>query len=327
MPTLTIANDRFLLDGQPIDLWGIRTASATASDAYCEHLIAQLDEYLAHGVNAVTVFYMGCKGAHYDPFSSDGRHVAADHQRRMQRIIEACDARGMVLVAGIFYQHAPFGLADADAVHAAVRTVTAALKPYRNVIINVANEQNSHGYRKHADIFDFNDPQRIIGLCRAVHEVDAGRIVGGGGYEPASNEIIGRADDVDVLLFDTGHPDTSQHDTAAMYERYRAAGVVDKPMINVETFGGWTRHFPRGVFDDDLKRAYIEQIEAAATRPGLGVFFHNNPWCQSTDEPMRYDLAGQGTPGDPGIRWYFEAVRDRREGKSATNQSGSQADD
>ena len=321
MPNLTIDGDRFLLDGKPLDLWGIRTASGTASDAQCEHLIAQLDDYLAHGVNAVAVYYMGCRGGCYDPFSSDGRRVDAGHQRRMERIIEACDARGMVVVAGIFYQHAPFGLADAAAVHEAVSTVAAALKPWRNVIINVANEQNSHGYRKSAAVFDFNDPQRIIELCRTVHDVDPARIVGGGGYEPASNEVIGRSGDVDALLFDTGHPDTAQHDTAALYERYRAAGVVDKPMVNVELFGGWTREFPRGVFDDTLKRAYIEQIDAAAARPGLGVFFHNDPWCQSIAEPMRYDLAGDGTPGNPGIRRYFEAVRARRssEGRETGN--------
>ena len=318
MPTLTITNDRLLLDGAPIKLWGIRTAS----DAYCAHLIAQLDEYLAHGVNAVTVFYMGCKGAHYDPFSRDGGRIDAKHQRRMERIIQACDARGMVVIAGIFYQNASFGLADAHAVHAAVRSVTTALAPYRNVIINVANEHNSGGYRKLADVFDFNNPQRIIELCRTVHEVDGERIVGGGGYEPASNEVIGRADDVDLLLFDTGHPDPSQHDTAALYERYRAAGVAHKPMINVELFGGWTRLFPRGVFDDELKRLYVEQIDAAASRPGLSVFFHNNPWCQCTDEPIRYDLGGDGTVAQPGIRWYFEAVRDRA-GRAAVADGGA----
>ena len=50
-------------------------------------------------------------------------------------------------------------------------------------------------------------------------------------------------------------------------------------------------------------------IEAAASLPHLSVFFHNNPWCQK--EPMRYDLAGSGTRDDPGIRWFFEFVREQ----------------
>jgi len=58
-PALTTDGNRFRLDGDATDLWGIRTASATASDDQCQHLIDQLDEYAAHGVNAVTVFLMG----------------------------------------------------------------------------------------------------------------------------------------------------------------------------------------------------------------------------------------------------------------------------
>ena len=73
----------------------------------------QLDEYAVHGVNAVTVFFVGCGGSNYDPFSADGTETDEGHARRMKRIVEACAERDMVVVVGIFYQHAPFGLADA----------------------------------------------------------------------------------------------------------------------------------------------------------------------------------------------------------------------
>lgn len=91
MAKLTIAGDRFLLDGNPFDMWGIRTASATMDQAQTDHLIAQLDDYLTHGVNAVAVYYMGCSGGFYDPFSSDGRVLDAGHQDRMRQIAQACD--------------------------------------------------------------------------------------------------------------------------------------------------------------------------------------------------------------------------------------------
>jgi hypothetical protein len=48
---LTIEGDRFLYDGAPFEMWGIRTASGTMDDEQCEHLIAQFDDYLDHGVN------------------------------------------------------------------------------------------------------------------------------------------------------------------------------------------------------------------------------------------------------------------------------------
>ena len=67
--------------------------------------------------------------------------------------------------------------------------------------------------------------------------------------------------------------------------------------------------FERGVFPEEVRRAYRREVAAAASRPGLSVSFHNSPWCQQ--EPMRYDLGGSGTRDDPGIRWYFESVREK----------------
>ncbi|QDV34379.1 Serpin (serine protease inhibitor) [Tautonia plasticadhaerens] len=124
------------------------------------------------------------------------------------------------------------------------------------------------------------------------------------GTEAAAAVVIGRSPEVDALLFDTAGPEP---DSGTLSDRFMAAGVKCKPIVNVELFGGWTGRFERGVFPEEVRRAYLREVEAAAARPGLSVFFHNNPWCQQ--EPMRYDLAGSGTEDDPGIRWYFEAVR------------------
>ncbi|CAN5690805.1 hypothetical protein BH23PLA1_BH23PLA1_05420 [soil metagenome] len=130
----------------------------------------------------------------------------------------------------------PFGLRDAGAVRNAIRTVTEALEPYRNLILNIANEQNSSGCANTTNIYDFRDPQRIIELCRLVHEVDPQRIVGGGGYDHEKNLIIiGRSPEVDVLRFDTAGPDP---DSGALDDRFVANGVEDKPVVNVELFGG-----------------------------------------------------------------------------------------
>ncbi len=91
--------------------------------------------------------------------------------------------------------------------------------------------------------------------------------------------------------------------------------------MNIELFGGWTGRFGRGVFPDEVKRAYRREVDAAACRPGLSVFFHNNPWCQL--EPMRYDLGGSGSEADPGIRWYFEQVRGTKGGSAGTGGARS----
>jgi hypothetical protein len=304
---LTTRKDRFYLDGRPFEMWGVRVASGTKDQAQTDHLIAQLDEYQAHGVNTVAVFYQGSSGAYYEPFSADGLRVDVGHQRRMEQIIRAAARRGMVVVVGIFYQNAPFGLKDAEAVRNAVRTVTRALKAYRNVVINIANEHNSNRWADTKAVYDFQEPQRIIELCRLVKEHDPARLVGGGGYDHDKNEVIGRSPAVDVLMFDTDRPEP---DSGALYDRFVAAGVRDKPIVNVEIFGGWTSNAERGVFSEEVRRPYYNEIDAAVARPGLSVFLHNTPWMQQ--EPMRYDLGGSGTADDPGVRWYFEYVKRRR---------------
>jgi CubicO group peptidase (beta-lactamase class C family) len=309
--TLRVKGTAFLLDGRSLDMWGVRTASASQSQELTDRLIAQLDDYAAHGVNSLSVFYMGSSGVYADPFNADGTAVDPAHQRRIEQIIQACDRRGMIVIVGIFYQRCNQpSLRDWAAATEAVRTVARLLKPYRNVIVNIANEQNSTRYQA-LPWSRVRNVEDLVQLCRVVKTVDPERIVGAGGYDHASNERLGQSPEVDVLLFDT----TGSTRSGPVFERYRAAGVRDKPMVNVETFGAWTNQFlPPGVFSAEVKRAYLAEIEDAARHPGLYVHLHNTPWFQAftPGDKIRYDLGGQGTAEDPGLRWYFEAVKKAR---------------
>lgn len=306
---LSVEGQLLLWDGKPFDMWGIRTASASQSQELTDHLIAQLDDYVAHGVNSVSVYYMGSSGGYSDPFSADGKSVDQAHQARLNEIITACNARNMVVIVGIFYQRseAP-SLQDWEACQAAVETATRELQSHRNVIINVANEQNSQRYAA-MPWANVRDVPKLLELCRLVKRIDPARIVGAGGYDHDKNEQIGLSSDVDVLLFDTAGP--TPH-SGELYQRFVAAGIRHKPLINVETFGAWTAQFsPQGVFPDRAKEIYLNEVQQAAEHPGLYLHFHNNPWCQTPGEEgrIRYDLGGSGTADDPGIRWYFEAVK------------------
>ena len=302
---LTVAGDRLLINDTPLDMWGIRTASATMSDEQTEHLIAQFDDYKEHGVNAVAVYYCGCSGGYYDPFSADGSTLDPSHAHRMQRIADACEDHGMVLVAGIFYQRAPLQLEGRDAAIRAVQSAAKSLYGRPNVIVNIANEQNSKKWQDHRHIIDLNDPDEIISLCHVVHETDPDRLVGGGGYDHERNIDVGKADDVDILLFDTCNDERSLE----LYEQFVSSGIR-KPIVNVELFGAWTKTEIPGVFPEQMKSCYLREVTEAAEAPGLSVFFHSNSWCQ--DVTNRYDLCGMGTVGDPGIRWYSDHVAEVR---------------
>ncbi len=309
--------NQFYWDNQKLSMWGVRVASASQSDSLTHHLIDQLDDYKQNGVNVVSVFVQGSSGGYSDPFSEDGKQIDNEHLKRLVQIIEACRSRSMVVIVGIFYQRVMQNaqetrkIKDKEAVYKAVETITQKLIPYQNVIINIANEQNSSGYKGFKP-FDFNDPQNIISLCKLVKNTDPHRIVGGGGYNDTSNVVIGKSEYADVLLFDTFSEDIKKgHHSGWHYDYFRQMGVPDKPMINVEIFGGWTAQFiPPGVFTEEGKNIHIQEIEEAKKRPGLYVHFHSNVWLQgpSGGYPVRFELGGLGTEQDPGLRWWFNKL-------------------
>ncbi|MBT5056075.1 MAG: hypothetical protein HOM68_05995 [Gemmatimonadetes bacterium] len=300
---LSIEDTSILIDDSPQKLWGLRVANGTRDDAATHELIGCLDEYRSYGANAITTFFMGCRASAYDPFSADGRQIDAHHARRMQSLARACEDRGMVLVAGIFYQNAPIGMKDRCAVENAVRTATRTLDGFSNVIINVVNEHNSSGWVKHG-CYPFQDPDEIIHLCRIAKQEDAARIVGAGGNDHDLNEIIGRSDHVDALLFDTIGP----HSSAELSRRFRDAGIA-KPLVNVEISAMWSNNEIKGVWTAAQIAHFKTEVDAAISEPALSVFFHATGWYQSL--PIRYDLGGDGTAKEPGVRWYFEFLRER----------------
>jgi len=313
---LEINGEAFLLDGKPFDMWGVRMASASQREAYTAELISNLDDYRSSGINCISVFVQGSSGGFADPFGANGTSIDEAHWDRLKRIIGECSRRDMVVIVGIFYQRTMkdpeiCNLKSEEDIRSAVRLVAEKLKPYRNVIINIANEQNS-GYYKSYKAFAFNDPENIISFCEEVKKTDPERIVGGGGYHDSMNVVIGKSKHVDVLLFDTYSVDIENgHHSGWHYDYFKAVGVPEKPIVNVEIFGGWTGQFkPQGVYTPEGKAIHYIEIEEAKKRDGLYVHLHSNPWFQGVaqDWDNRYDLGGQGTPGDPGVRWYFDKI-------------------
>lgn len=314
---LSIRGNQFYVADQPFSMWGLRVASASQSNENTEKLLAALPDYKSYGVNSVSVYMQGSSGGYADPFRQGGKAIEEAHLNRLLRIVEACQEHEMVVIVGIFYQRtlASDSLCQLNSkkdIFRAVKTLTQALKPYPNVIINIANEQNSFFYKRY-EPFNFNDPDNIIQLCKQVKKWDPDRIVGGGGYQDSLNILIGKSKYVDVLLFDTFSGDVEQnHHSGWHYDHFREMGVPDKPMINVEIFGGWTQQFaPPGVYPDTGKALHTQEIDEAVQRPGLHVHLHSNLWMQgpSGGYLIRYDLGGSGTQQNPGIRWWFAHLK------------------
>ncbi|MEN9577797.1 MAG: hypothetical protein RJA70_806, partial [Pseudomonadota bacterium] len=271
-------------------------------------LLAQLDTYRLHGVNAVSISLQGGEALSHDPFSASGNSLAPAYMARLISVVEALDVRSMVAIVGMFSPDVTdVSLTDWDAAEAALSVVTKALRPYRNVILNTADKQDSLNHQGKAWA-RVRSPAEIQHLAQIMRRLDPDRLVGGGGTDYAANLELGTLPNVDVLLFSGG-------DLAKVAQDLKAAGVA-KPMLCVELYGSWTgQYLPPGVFPDAVKQRYFDDLETALSTGALSVFFYSAPWLEGPSVgafPIRFDLGGQGTEADPGIRWYFDRLRARR---------------
>ncbi|HEV2121749.1 MAG TPA: hypothetical protein VGW38_03115, partial [Chloroflexota bacterium] len=270
-------------NGQPLEVWGVRVASAAVTDRWTDALIGQLDTYRQYGINALTVFYQGSSGGALPGFSPDGREIDPSVQARMVRIVQEAAARQMIVVAGIFYQAAeiqpgtdePRWLQSRDAYLRATQEVARRLAPFENVIVNVANEHNSGRYETCP--FPIREPDGIAELCVAVKQIDPHRLVGSGGIHPGRNEELAVRPELDILLFDNTAATYSQ----AAVEAYRATGST-KPMMNVEVFGA-------------SAAGYVELDESPLPLPGTGPL----GYAHSPASPTR----GEGEQSSPLLSW------------------------
>ncbi len=175
-PTTTVAIDgtRWLVNGAPTHpgtpaeglLLNVRMVNATYEDARPEstfdadanvdRFLARLDDYQGAGVDAFTFNLQGGgpsrdtahrRAVVNSAFNTDGSLKPA-YLARVERVLRACDERGMVVILGLFYEAQSARLADEDAVRAGVVAAVTWLREtgLRNVVLEIANEYDHPGF-------------------------------------------------------------------------------------------------------------------------------------------------------------------------------------
>jgi hypothetical protein len=109
-----------------------------------DDLIAHLDEFASYGVNTVSVFFMGSRFGDVRGYTHQGT-LDPTYARRMAKVIEAADARAMVVLVGCLYwgnSRAKWDSWTQDEANQAVRSTVQWLRDcdYRNVFVDVDNE-------------------------------------------------------------------------------------------------------------------------------------------------------------------------------------------
>jgi cellulase (glycosyl hydrolase family 5) len=342
--TVSVQGSQILVNGTPSTLFGFRVASAAMRDDWTDELISQLDTWRDHGVNSFIVWLQGSSGGYTRVFTRDGgidqgsseitsivgfghdeQHTAngsttgAQVIERTRRIVEAADARGMVAIVGLFYRSA----AEDDSTEtltAAARSAATALRDYSNVIFDVYNEPD--------DSNSIESEDSLEEYLRAVKEAAPGRLVGTGTVETDESADIADMDDVDVLMHDAG---SNADEAIDAFDTL--ADHTDKPIINVESFGGSGQGFlddettsvpaPEGYYvdfpewrrvfgawrDEDYasatdgasagKDSYRRLIDHVAQDPGkqIHLMIHVAGWFQGASRVGTADHLGR--PGTP----------------------------
>jgi hypothetical protein len=142
--------NQIVLNERPVKLLGLRCSNALISEAKTDELIANLDRFKSYGVNTISVFLMGSRFGDIQGYRADAS-LDPLYAKRLGRIVEAADRRGMIVVVGCLYWGASTAKSDlggwqqADANKAIASTVQW-LKDhsYRNVFVDVDNEGMAH---------------------------------------------------------------------------------------------------------------------------------------------------------------------------------------
>jgi CubicO group peptidase (beta-lactamase class C family) len=120
-------------------------------EANTEQFLARIPDYAAHGVRAFTICLQGgmpgYEGALNSAFDPDGS-LRKSYLKRVQRVIEACDRQGLVVILGCYYQRQDQLLRDREAVRAGAVNVARWIKAngFTNVLLEIANEFPHPGF-------------------------------------------------------------------------------------------------------------------------------------------------------------------------------------
>ncbi|UCD49142.1 MAG: hypothetical protein JSW27_16605 [Phycisphaerales bacterium] len=287
----SVRGEKTYLSGTPLLVKGLRCSNALISDAAAQELIDNLDTFASYGINTVSVFFMGSRFGDVKGYRADAS-LDPVYAKRMGRIIEAADKRGMIVLVGCLYwstskaKHESWTQAEANA---AIANTVAWLKEhdYRNVFVDVDNE----GMAKRAKGFDTR--QMVL----------AGKAV-----DPAC-----------VIATNFHGPPPAEADLGIHF----AKPVAGKPYIQSEATPGnapggyWGKYSKRdgtynyiniGLYNDAMKANQIAETRAHLDK-GQGYMLAST-WLQCVPSyGPNHRPGGDGTEDDPGIRWWLEFLR------------------
>jgi hypothetical protein len=267
-----------LLNNTPVIARGFRMSNSLVSDQATSALIAQLDTYVAYGMNTVSVYLQGSrytKVVGYLPDASLDPTIAA----RAGRIVEAADARGIIVLVGCLYYGGAgstqpnWTQTDAD-----------------NAIANTTRWAKSHNYRN--VFFDPDNEGMASGTFSDPELVQSGKTGDPNAVMASNHGACAPAADICIHI--------SQQDPA-------------KPYIQTEGGGIWvygTGNYDSasiGVYTAAQEQSIINSSQAAY-KAGQGWML-SSMWLQAAPPLGPNAGFGGNGMGMPGVAWWADWLK------------------
>lgn len=295
-----IIDDRAHLGGEPVELWGLRCGNALHSATVTERHVRALDNMVAHGINLIGVYIQGSNGGYPDfdagvnGFDRLG-NLKGSAKKRLEWLVREADARGMVVMVGLFSPRKDQDFEDEAAVKNAVEQAGRFLveRKLRNVFVDIMHEYD-HG-RIDMDLFREPDGEAKKAKLHAWWEAVAPNIEAG----VCPYVKTGTADhypgmDVRIIQKHAAIPET---------------GFV----VNVETQKQDT-YENDGVFTPEAKEYIFADCDRYLAEPRAALMLHAGyiqgigNYSGTAPHP---EMGGNGSGvSDRGIAFYYAWVRD-----------------
>ena len=253
---ISIDGDRWLLDGVPPHLGSpaegllvnVRMVNSVFeddrtdlpavlggfdADVNTNRFIAQIPDYVAHGIRAFTLSLQGgmpgYEGAVNSAFNADGSLREA-YLQRVSRVIRAADENGCAIILSCLYQrqhsHSRALKTQAAIYNAITQTAKWVVSEgFTNVILEIANEFAHAGYGNWPNGAWLRSPEGQVELILAAKAVAPDLIVSTSGMGSGESfEPVARAGDYTIIHF-------NNTETDAIPSRVEASKIYGKPVV------------------------------------------------------------------------------------------------
>lgn len=283
--TFTVRGSRTFLNDKEIQVIGLRCSNSLMTDEITDDLINHLDVYKSYGVNTISVFLMGSRFGDVRGYNEDASLNPA-YTDRMAKIIKACDQREMIVLVGCLYWGNSKGKWDSwkqqDAENAVANTVRwLSENNFRNVMLDPDNEgmaQREMGFN-------------ILRMIAAGKKVDPGIMIGfnSKGYPPPNADL--------ALHFSEKVPGRPYIESEGTMTDYWGAYSKEQ---------GLYEYINVGIYTEGKKAEQLKNTDNLLKK-GHGYMFAST-WLQNI-RPNHHP-GGDGSYGDPGIKWWLEHIRE-----------------